>query len=273
MTGTVCAIGLMPVGRLEAASVPSVEQPSRFDAEQPRVLVEAALVAGGTYAHTQTTTLLERFDALVVELRSSFGQATTVQERVSTIHDFLHRRVLTGRYETNASDLAETLKHGRYNCVTASVLFVAFARSCNLSAIAVQLPEHVRCEVLMDGTAMAVETTSRSAFTTSSGGMSRSLTDQQLIATIYYNRGVAAFDAGDLERSTELNQIALELDPRCLPARENLLAAINNRVVAMLRVGQLAAAARLLDWGDQFGPGYEPFRVNRAILDEKSALR
>ena len=92
-----------------------------------------------------------------------------------------------------------------------------------------------------------------------------------LVATLYYNRGVAAFDHGDLTAAIKLNEIAVDLDPACRPARENLLAAINNRVVELMKSDAKRDALQLLDRGLRIEPGYRPFQVNRAYLTEKSS--
>jgi tetratricopeptide (TPR) repeat protein len=170
-------------------------------------------------------------------------------------------------YRSDASDVAEVLAAGEYNCVSASVLFVELAKRHGLNAYAVQLPEHVRCEVLIDGVAMPIETTSLNP---SAGKFTRKRTrplgDVTLIATLYYNRGVAAFDQGDLPTAIELNQQAIALDPECRPAKENLLAAINNRVVELMKANAKFEALKLLEHGLGIEPGYRPFQVNRAYL-------
>ncbi len=233
-------------------------------------LVEATLIAGGTMDRVQLRRLDQQFDALANELSDVLDWKTSARERAAAIREFLHERVL-GEYRSNASDVAQTLNTGAFNCVSASVLFVALAEHCGLDAHAVQLPEHVRCEVVAGGLAIPIETTSLTA-----GGqlpsrqrLARTLTPVELVATIYYNRGVLAFDRGDLQTAIDLNTIATQLDPGCRPARENLLDAINNRVVELMKSSEAALARQLLDAGLQIDPEYRPFLANRAYLQRQ----
>ena len=237
-------------------------------------LLEASLIAGGTTDHTELRRLNQHFETIAQELLSSRDPNAAALERAATIRAFLHERVLD-EYRSNASDVAKTLENGDFNCVSASVLFVALAQHCGLNAHAVQLPEHVRCEVIAEGLAIPIETTSPTA----GGGhplgppsrrnRARALSPVELIATIYYNRGVLAFDSGNLQAAIDLNTIATQLDPGCQAARDNLLAAINNRVVELVKSNEASQALRLLDEGLQIDPAYRPFLANRAYLQKQ----
>ena len=234
-------------------------------------LVEGALIAGGTTRPQALKEQLRRFDEIAQELSASLHPGLSDRDKACAIHAYLHERVLR-EYTSDASDVAKTLTSGVYNCVSASVLFVALAEQSGLKAHAVQLPEHVRCEVMTDGVAITIETTSHNAAVQrGSRKRSRLLNDVTLVATLYYNRGVAAFDNGDLPAAISLNEIAVDLDPACRPARENLLAAINNRVVELMKNDAKNDALQLLDRGLRIEPGYRPFQVNRAYLTQKSS--
>lgn len=234
-------------------------------------LIEAALIAGGTTNRAKLRELETRFESLADEISWSVSSQQTAGDRALAIRSALHQRLLA-EYGVNASDVGKTLENGAFNCVSASVLFVVLAERCGLNAHAVQLPEHVRCEVIADGLAMPIETTSATitAQRVSARGSSRKLNDVKIIATIYYNRGVTAFDKGDLDLAIELNTIATRLDPGCQPARDNLLAAINNRVVELVKGHKSAQALELLDQGLRIDPAYRPFLANRAYLQRQS---
>jgi tetratricopeptide (TPR) repeat protein len=239
----------------------------RLDEHSP---IEAAMRAGGETSPRELTSLLSRFDQLANRVASDLQLVPSPRERALTVHRLLHDGVLI-EYQTDASDVAETLRSGAYNCVSASILFVELARTAGLEAYAVQLPEHVRCEVVLDGVSVPVEMTSvESPFAaTTRSGRARILSDLELLATIYYNRGVKAFDSGNLASAISLNTLALELDPDCHPARSNLLAAINNRVVELVRNHQHLQANRLLEQGLRVAPAYKPFLANQAYLRQQ----
>ena len=248
----------------------SVESNLLADAADGRLdehsLLEAVLIAGGLTSDVQLAKPRTQFEKLAAELAQELDATFPAGERAEAIHAFLHRRALK-EYRADASHVAETLESGVYNCVSGSVLFVALAERQGLSAHAVQLPEHVRCEVIADDLAKSVEMTSLSAsLVRSSRQRPRVLSAVALLATIYYNRGVVAFDAGDLESAISLNTIAVELDPACQPARENLLAAINNRVVELMKGHQAREALELLEHGLSIAPDYRPLVANRAYL-------
>lgn len=233
-------------------------------------LIEATIRAGGAISTRELTALLHRFDRLANQICFELQDLRTAQERALAIHRLLHERVLT-EYQTDASDVAETLRTGSYNCVSATILFIELARRTGLAAHAVQLPEHVRCEVVIDGVTVPMEMTSLTAPMSAGAqaGRVRVLSDIELLATVYYNRGVRAFDSGDLDSAIRLNTLALELDPDCHPARANLLAAINNRVVQLVQHQQHSQAAVLLEQGLRVAPAYKPFLTNQAYLRQQ----
>jgi hypothetical protein len=105
-------------------------------------LVVAALIASGTTG-PMLYRLQARFESLANEFTQSLEPRMPALERASVLRKFLHTRILS-HYRTDASDLAVTLETGDFNCVTASVLFVALAQRVGITAYAVQLPEHVR---------------------------------------------------------------------------------------------------------------------------------
>jgi tetratricopeptide (TPR) repeat protein len=230
-------------------------------------LIEAAVRAGGKTSPRELTSLLSRFDRLADLVTRELRHLSSAREQALAIHGLLHESVLI-EYQTDASDVAETLRSGAYNCVSASILFVELAKRAGLQAHAVQLPEHVRCEVVLDGAAVPIEMTSiHLPFAAAAkAGRRRVLSDVELLATIYYNRGVQAFDTGNLESAIRLNTLALELDPDCHPARSNLLAAINNRVVELVQSHQHLQANQLLEQGLRVAPAYKPFLANQAYL-------
>jgi transglutaminase-like putative cysteine protease len=230
-------------------------------------LIGATLRAGGLISPQDLASLEGRFELLAGQMGVELQDLATAHERTVAIHRLLHERVFS-EYQTDASDVAETLRSGAYNCVSASILFVELARRFGLDAHAVQLPEHVRCEVIVDGATVPVEMTSIGAplAARAKSGRVRVLSDVELLATVYYNRGVKAFDTGDLDAAIRLNTLALELDPDCRPARANLLAAINNRVVQLVQHHEHSQASVLLEQGLRVAPAYKPFLTNRAYL-------
>ena len=88
----------------------------------------------------------------------------------------------------------------------------------------------------------------------------------QLVATIYYNRGVDLLAEKRFADAAAANLKAVRLDPQNATARGNLLATINNWAIDLGTSGDFEKAAELLRLGLATEPSYEPFRTNYAQL-------
>ncbi|MDR1384761.1 MAG: tetratricopeptide repeat protein [Planctomycetaceae bacterium] len=91
----------------------------------------------------------------------------------------------------------------------------------------------------------------------------REVSDVQLIATIYYNKGVDELTAEKFNSAIIANLKALQLDPQNENAWKNLLATLNNWAIACAVQGRYIDAAQLLDEGRLIDPNYELFRSNQ----------
>ena len=200
-------------------------------------LAAAALVAGGVTDAQSLDDYLLKIDLWRDELNRAGTQPESARERAAALHRILHARVLVGGYDSRATDLADLLDSGRFNCLSSATLFLALAPACGLEAHAVESPGHVWIEVTTPEGRLAVETTlpnwdSATAVNTARR-VGRPLTDVQLIAAFYHNRGVALLEQGQFRAALAANAAALRLDPQCGVARENLLATLNNWAVAL----------------------------------------
>ncbi|MCL2622624.1 MAG: tetratricopeptide repeat protein [Planctomycetaceae bacterium] len=91
----------------------------------------------------------------------------------------------------------------------------------------------------------------------------REISDVQLIATIYYNRGVDELTEGHFSAAAAANIKALQLDPQNENAWRNLMATFNNWAIARASEGDYLNAAQLLDEGRFIDDGYELFPANQ----------
>ena len=91
----------------------------------------------------------------------------------------------------------------------------------------------------------------------------REISDVQLVATIYYNRGVDELTAGHFGTATVANLKALQLDPGNENAWRNLMATFNNWAIDLASKGNYLDAAQLLDEGRLIDNDYELFRANQ----------
>jgi len=206
------------------------------------------------------TEQIDRYDARLAELvraiREIDDPAADARTRARAIHEFLHRRVLAGKYEPSASDLGVVLDGGPFNCAATSALFSTLAAACGLEVEVLSVPGHVWCRVYEFGVgarspaspvsglppACDVETTCADWFAIVekyagvptekvSAAMAahrrrategRSLAHAQLLAIFHFNRGVTYLRQQQFAAAALANFRALALDPACVPAYENL---------------------------------------------------
>ena len=261
-------------------------------------LLAAALVACGTEDAAAVDGCRSAFDAAASEAYRRALNASTAIERIEIIHRVLHERLLRGGYDANATDLAKTLRTGVYNCASATVLWIALAKELNVDARAVEMPGHVRVVVPSDGKLNEVEATcSRwpeavrpipnvghadlagatgaagaatpcDVDTGRASGTLREISTAGVLAMIYYNRGIDAFNDHRYSAAVELNRKALLLDAGNQTARGNLLASINNWALALGDTGQFEAAESLLAAGRRFDPHHAAFAHNAAHIEQ-----
>ena len=255
-------------------------------------LVDAALVACGVNDPVSLQRCRATYSAArALLIRSTSGSGNKSNDAISKIeliHRTLHQNLLRGGYDANATDLAETLEIGVYNCASATLLFVALAADAGLDATAVELPGHVRAVIETGAGRYEVEVTcpkwpdamgraelvaqypltpTRSTGLTaglSPGEREREVSAAGLLAMIYYNRGVDAFTERRFAEAVAVNRRALLLDPENRLAYGNLLAAVNNWALALCDAGYFTAAETLLAAGQKFDPNHLAFTHNAA---------
>ncbi len=94
----------------------------------------------------------------------------------------------------------------------------------------------------------------------------RQITDVQLIATIYYNRGVDLLAERRFADAAAANAKAVRLDPNNATAQGNYLATINNWGIELAGTGDYAKAAELFRLGLATDSAYEAFHANLVRL-------
>jgi len=255
-------------------------------------LLTAALVASGVDNQAALRRYERRFGELVAELRRSGRVSGSPRQRAEAIFDFMHQRVLGGGYHLDCTDLAVLLEQGRFNCASASVLFSCLAGEFGLTVRGIEIPGHALIKLVLPEGCLDIETTCPDCFRllensrkqtglppgTLAGEKrarapqtSREVSDVQLVAMIYYNRGVDLLAQNRFREALAANAKALRLDPQSATARGNLLATINNWAVAEARLRHYLKAVELLRRGLAMEPGYETLRVNLSRVYEQWA--
>ncbi|NQT40635.1 MAG: hypothetical protein HQ581_24290 [Planctomycetes bacterium] len=266
-----------------------LEESLLADADDGRLdehrLVAAALIAGGVDRSDVLESNLRRWDALAAESDRLCDTADPPRQRARVIFEFLHRRVLRGGYQIDCTDLRVPLADGRFNCVSATVLYCCLAERHGLVAHGLEAPGHVLCRLALPEGPLDVETTcprwlgprqdspqrSETNERPEEGGVvmesaddtpRRLLSDVQLIAMIYYNRGADLLARKQFALAVAANAMALRLDPASTAARGNLLASLNNWSVDLSTSGRFAEALEPLEQGWRVDDRYAPFATN-----------
>ena len=252
-------------------------------------LLDAAILASRPSSSVQALQIRTQYLNRRDELKERIGRHDSDIVKAETILRFLHEEIFR-EYQLENTTL-ENLFNGRYNCVTATIVFCSLGRELGLNVVPVELPGHAMCRVLRpNGTSFDVETTCKtwfqyqddketrdriicdlirqangaSAETTTEALLSqvRQVSDRVLLAKVYYNRGVDLLTVKDFAGALEANSIAMMLDRSSETTHGNLLATMNNWAIDLCRNGKYAEAASLLRLGLQKEPNYLTFRNN-----------
>ena len=191
------------------------------DAAQGRLrqfsLFEAALVASGVDDPRTLKQYRRQQDEWIEALRREAAVPGAGRQQAQAIFEFLHRRVLTGGYCLECTDLRQAIDHGRFNCLSASVLFNCLAGALGLDVCGLEKPGHTMSRLRLPQGPLDIESTCPRWFqlpaasqkscetratapggnsqrtgqsATSSGDGGREVSDIEMVAMIYYNRGV-----------------------------------------------------------------------------------
>jgi len=245
-------------------------------------LLRAALVASGAGDMRTVRRYEDRMAALAGALSRSGSVTGTPRQRAQAIFEFLHRESLGGGYQLDATDLRLALDQGRFNCVSASVLFNCLAEEFGLTARGLETPGHALSRLILPEGSLDVETTCPSWFQLlgdpeqqaevveqtlgfrppHKASDLREVSAVELVATIYYNRGVDLLGQHRFAEAAAANSKALRLDPASATARGNLLATLNNWAIDLGARRHYADAVELLRQGMAADPRYSTFRTN-----------
>lgn len=156
-------------------------------------------------------------------------------------------------YDARATSLRDVLEHGRYNCVSASVLYNLAAEKIGVDALGELLPTHARTLVRIPGVSapLVVETTSPVGFDPSAE------LSQRILAQV-----AAGFSPADAR--VLVPEGGVRVDTRVLVA-----AMLVNRASLEQEKGDLTMAASLFQQGEALAPDAQM----RAVLrDQRAAL-
>jgi tetratricopeptide (TPR) repeat protein len=262
--------------------------------------LEAVFLANGIRSPELADELRERFQGYADRVRREVSTVRDPRQRCRAIHEWLHRHVLIGKYQADCTQISRALRHGDYNCVSATILFQLLCQTCDVPTVAVATPTHVYARLVLGPARVDVQTTcpdwfrmtsdQRRSFPATSdhflssqerargdraawgGADIREISDVQLLAKVYYNRGVRHLDSRRFAEAEREFRTSLLLDAADRSAQENLLATLNNWALELAEHEDYAQAAAVLHRGLCECPDYAPFQANDLHIHQKWAL-
>jgi len=252
-------------------------------------LLDAALIAGGVQRPEELQRRRRQLAEVVEKFRRSGKVVGSARRRAEAVLQLMHRRVLYAGYAADCTDLRTAMDHGRFNCISATVLFNCLAAEFELETCGLEIPGHAMSRLFLPRGPLDLETTcprwfrlidnpekQAEALGRTIGRISpqarskvREVSAVQLAAMIYYNRGVDLLAEKRFAEAATANAKALLLDPNSTTARGNLLAVLNNWAIELGAAGHHAEAAKLLRQGLAFDPTYDPFTMNYVYVHYK----
>ncbi len=246
-------------------------------------LMEASIIASHPSNPAMANRLSRSYKQAEAKLLSRITPGDSKLRRAEKILVFMHEELMLGGYQLEQTTMENLFSNGRYNCVTATILYCCLGRAAGLEVRAVELPGHAMCWVKTERGEIDVETTCatwfqylddaatrkrvirdliRQAQDDVDTAQVRAISDRELIAKVYYNRGVDFLAVKDFRAALESNAIALLLDPTSSTTKGNLLATINNWALNLCYEGKFTQSAELLRKGLLEEPEYAMFRKN-----------
>jgi len=188
-------------------------------------LIDAGLIASGANSAVTLSKNKRQFKHLQQHALLSIPYLMQQDQMAAEIYRYLHRRVLL-RFETRPVTLLDLWEKGRYNCVTASYLYLILARTYDLPVTIIETPMHAYIQLQTDPPIPIELTVSRNGFNFSQTeeqvienlynvglisttdieqnephtffkaylARQRALTPVQALAVFFYNRALAAFE-------------------------------------------------------------------------------
>lgn len=254
--------------------------------------LSAVLVVGGTSSQ-ELETWRCRLQTHIEKLQRTLQAKSTDSERLACVFAYLHQEILCGGYQLQATNLALALDEGRFNCVSATILFKLLADAVGLDVKFWQSPTHAFCRVQCGDSWVPVESTcptwleslaqhsrTRVDFTEGLAKIGsdptaslpilrqkgvvgtaidlvqtgREISETQMLGTIYYNRGVDALVSRQYEFALLANLWAVKLDAENRAAQDNLLASLNNWAITLAEQGRFAEGAERLQVALRYRP-------------------
>ena len=237
-------------------------------------LMEAMLLAEGL-SKSEAAKWNQRYSQDAQYMLQQISAEESTEAQAQNIFRFMHREILTSEYVVDANQLVKCWEEGKYNCLSATLLYHAFCKEAGIPTRAVTTPGHIFIQLCNSG-AVDVETTCPQWFELSAAEKNanhgrqreidnrRILTETELIGKIYYNRALSSLSAEHYHAAEKELRLSLILDPADRSAKRNLLACLNNWSLQLTEERKYAEAMQLLKRASQQFP--EDLSLKKAVI-------
>ena len=236
-------------------------------------LADAFLIASGIITEPDFSRYREKLDRVRAQARAEVPKIDDPYENARTLLQWMHEKALTS-YRANATLATDILDFGRFDCLTASILYALLAQDAGLRVDGVIVPDHAFCVLRDPRSDKDIETTVRYGFDPGTKEIQQlektaryiyippreyrqreTVSLRRLIACLYSNRiSILQHGKGLARRDLAKYKKGYYLDPDSTLLKENIAASFNNLAIESLRHGNLADARSYIDQGYRFSP-------------------
>lgn len=138
---------------------------SRALAGDAEALLNVYVLASGGRQLADVTPVQRAINNFLEQAKNDWQNESDPWRRAEGLYLAMHRHFLTGGYDADQSALTGIFTTGRFNCISASLLYIVLARHFNVPVQGVLMPSHAFVEItLADGRGVEVETTHPQGF-------------------------------------------------------------------------------------------------------------
>jgi tetratricopeptide (TPR) repeat protein len=157
---------LPPIYNMLIRNVDPVEKALFQDAQDGKWdnfnLFRAAMVAEGERDPIKIKNYEAKLDAILQKIKNknhNNNNPVAAENLTRSLFEALHRDIMTRQYDINCTNISRVFETGKFNCVSATVLFNVIGEKAGLNVHALEMPGHALSRVRFSGKEIDLETT------------------------------------------------------------------------------------------------------------------
>jgi tetratricopeptide (TPR) repeat protein len=160
------SVKLLPVYNMLIRNVDPVEKALFQDAQDGKWdnfnLFRAAMIAEGERDPAKIKNYEMKLDSILQKIKNknqNSNNPVAAENLTREIFESLHREIMTRQYDINCTNISRVFETGKFNCVSATVLFNVLGEKAGLNVHALEMPGHALSRVRFAGKEIDIETT------------------------------------------------------------------------------------------------------------------